>query len=87
MGSENAVQRIPANSISMPFTPAQEDVPALVKKIGKTTYRARIQFSTISNEAMSDEIKRILRNEEQRIQVNIDKPEIEKTGHVRGFFS
>ena len=36
---------------------------ALVKKIGKTTYRVRIHFSTFSRETMNDKIKRMLRNE------------------------
>ena len=37
-------------------TPARapEDAPALVKKIGKTTYRVRIHFSQTSTETMSD---------------------------------
>ncbi len=44
--------------------PVQEDErPALVKKIGKTTYRVTIYFSATSNETMSDKIKRMLRNE------------------------
>ena len=43
---------------------AQEDeCPALVKKIGKTTYRVTIHFSTTSRETMSDKIKRMLQNE------------------------
>ena len=37
--------------------------PALVKKIGKTTYRVRVHFSVTSRENMSDKIKRMLRNE------------------------
>jgi hypothetical protein len=37
--------------------------PALVKKIGKTTYRVTIHFSATSRETMSDKIKRMLRNE------------------------
>ena len=40
-----------------------EDTPALVKKIGKTTYRVTIHFSITSQENMSDKIKRMLRNE------------------------
>ncbi len=40
-----------------------EDTPALVKKIGKTTYRVTIHFSTTSRETMSDKIKRMIRNE------------------------
>ena len=45
----------------------QEDAPALVKKIGKTTYKVRIHFSTTSTETMSDKIKRMLRNEIQQM--------------------
>ncbi len=40
-----------------------EDRPALVKKIGKTTYKVRVHFSTTSTETMSDKIKRMLKNE------------------------
>lgn len=48
--------------------PAQRDTrPALVKKIGKTTYRVTIHFSTTSSETMSDKIKRMLRNEISRM--------------------
>ena len=47
-------------------TPAPEqDAPALVKKIGKTTYKVRVHFSTTSTETMSDKIKRMLKNEIQ----------------------
>ena len=42
---------------------APEDRPALVKKIGKTTYKVRVHFSTTSTETMSDKIKRMLKNE------------------------
>ena len=45
-------------------TTAQEaGQPALVKKIGKTTYKVTIHFSTTSTETMSDKIKRMLKNE------------------------
>lgn len=47
--------------------PTQEDAPALVKKIGKTTYKVRVHFSTTSTETMSDKIKRMLRNEIQQM--------------------
>lgn len=36
--------------------------PALVKKIGKTTYIVRVHFDKTNRETMSDKIKRILRN-------------------------
>ena len=46
-------------------TPARapEDAPALVKKIGKTTYKVRVHFSQTSNETMKDKIMRMLKNE------------------------
>ena len=37
--------------------------PALVKKIGRTTYIVRVHFSKTSKETMSDKIKRMLKNE------------------------
>ena len=50
-------------------TPARapEDAPALVKKIGKTTYKVRVHFSNTSTETMSDKIKRMLKNEIQQM--------------------
>ena len=55
-------------------TPARapEDAPALVKKIGKTTYKVRVHFSNTSTETMSDKIKRMLKNEIQA-DVTADK--------------
>ena len=44
-----------------------EDIPALVKTIGKTTYKVRVHFSQTSNETMSDKIKRKLKNEIQQM--------------------
>ena len=46
---------------------APEDAPALVKKIGKTTYTVRVHFSQTSTETMSDKIKRMLKNEIQQM--------------------
>ena len=51
-----------STAAASPLT-VQEDAPALVKKIGKTTYRVKIHFSETSRETMSDKIKRMLRNE------------------------
>lgn len=50
-------------------TPARapEDIPALVKTIGKTTYKVRVHFSQTSTETMSDKIKRMLKNEIQQM--------------------
>lgn len=46
---------------------APEDALALVKKIGKTTYKVRVHFSQTSTETMSDKIKRMLKNEIREI--------------------
>jgi len=43
---------------------APENTPAMVKKIGKTTYKVHVHFST---ETMSDKIKRMLKNEIQQM--------------------
>ena len=53
-------------------TPARapEDAPALVKKIGKTTYRVWAHFSTTSTETMEDKIKRLLREEVRQAMEN-----------------
>ena len=46
---------------------APESTPAMVKKIGKTTYKVRVHFSDTSTETMSDKIKRMLKNEIQQM--------------------
>ncbi len=46
---------------------AAKDAPALVKKIGRTTYIVRVHFSKTSKETMSDKIKRMLKNEIQQM--------------------
>ena len=46
---------------------APENTPAMVKKIGKTTYKVRVHFSDTSTETMSDKIKRMLKNEIQQM--------------------
>ena len=40
-----------------------DEPPAVVRQIGKTTYRVRVHFNTASRETMGDKIKRMLRNE------------------------
>ena len=46
---------------------APENTPAMVKKIGKTTYKVHVHFSNTSTETMSDKIKRMLKNEIQQM--------------------
>ena len=66
MNNENTVNINAADSTSS--LPVQgNERPALVKKIGKTTYRVTIHFSATNNENMSDKIKRMLRNEISRM--------------------
>ena len=48
-------------------TRAPENTPALVEKIGKTTYKVHVHFSNTSTETMSDKIKRMLKNEIQQM--------------------
>lgn len=54
-------------NISTDTTKQENDRPALVKKIDRTTYRVYIHFSTTSTETMSDKIKRMLKNEIQQM--------------------
>lgn len=50
-------------------TAPKTEPPALVKQIGKTTYKVRVHFSTTSHETMSDKIKRMLQYEASQIQM------------------
>ena len=51
----------PANA--SPLTVKEAAPPVMIKKIGKTTYRVKIHFSTTSKETMSDKIKRLIMND------------------------
>ena len=51
-------------------TAAQDNPPALVKKIGGMTYIVRVHFSTTSTETMEDKIKRLLREEVRQAMEN-----------------
>lgn len=46
---------------------SQKTQPMLVKKIGKTTYRAKIHYSKTNKETMNDKIRRMLCDEVQRM--------------------
>ena len=46
----------------------QVEQPALVKQIGKTTYKVKIHFSETSKETMSDKIVRMLKSEISQMQ-------------------
>ena len=61
MSSEKNIQNVAGT------TAGPENPPALVKKIGRTTYIVRIHFSKTSTETMSDKIKRMLKNEIQQM--------------------
>jgi hypothetical protein len=62
MNNENTASINAADSTA-PLPVQGNECPALVKKIGKTTYRVTIHFSATSSETMSNKIKRMLRNE------------------------
>ena len=63
METENMNMTATAIAPASGDVPAQENPPALVKKIGKMTYIVRVHFSTTSKETFSDKVKRMLRNE------------------------
>lgn len=50
-----------------PLNAKEMEQPAIVKKIGKTTYQVKIHFSTTSKETMSDKIKRLIINDCEKI--------------------
>jgi len=52
-----------SNTPTVQDTPAQDNPPALIKKIGKMTYIVRVHFSTTSKETFKDKVKRMLREE------------------------
>lgn len=64
---ERSISPMSNEKMNQNTTPAAEDVPALVKKIGRTTYIVKIHFSETNKETMSDKIKRMLRNEIQQM--------------------
>ena len=66
MDNENMNMTPAIDTASIPApedTAAQENPPALIKKIGGMTYIVRVHFSTTSTETMEDKIKRLLREE------------------------
>lgn len=68
MENENMTPDIETASVLAPEdTTAQENPPALIKKIGGMTYIVRVHFSTTSKETFSDKVKRLLRNEVRRL--------------------
>ena len=50
--------------------PTPQTPPALVKKIGKTTYLVWAHFSETSTETMEDKIKRMLREEVRQMMAD-----------------
>jgi len=47
-------------------TTTKAEQPHFVKRIGKTTYKVNVHFSTTSKETINDKIIRMLRNEVQQ---------------------
>lgn len=56
------------NTENITTTATQAEQPALVKQIGKTTYRVKVHFSETSKETMSDKIVRMLKSEISQMQ-------------------
>ena len=48
------------------LVPQDAPPPALVQKIGNTTYEVSFHFSTTSRETMSDKIKRLILNDSEK---------------------
>jgi len=70
---ENRTLDTAINTSSVPTvqdTTAQDNPPALIKKIGKMTYIVRVHFSTTSKETFEDKVKRMLRNEVRQLMEN-----------------
>ena len=70
MENENTNMAPAVDAASTPTpenTAAQENPPALIKKIGGMTYIVRVHFSTTSKETFSDKVKRLLRNEVRQL--------------------
>ena len=70
MDNENMNMILATDPASVPApedTTAQENPPALIKKIGGMTYIVRVHFSTTSKETFSDKVKRLLRNEVRQL--------------------
>ena len=56
------------NTENINTTATQAEQPALVKQIGKTTYKVKVHFSETSKETMSDKIVRMLKSEISNMQ-------------------
>lgn len=65
--SNKEIVKVNTTGNAVTLTVQEDDLPVLMKKIGKTTYRVTIHFSTTSSETMSEKIKRMLRNETQQM--------------------
>ena len=63
----NETRKTSTTAAASPLTVKEAPQPVMIKKIGKTTYRVKIHFSETSKETMSDKIKRMLKNEIQKM--------------------
>ena len=63
MSNKNSNNR----ATTSPLNAKEMEQPAIVKKIGNTTYQVKIHFSTTSKETMSDKIKRLIINDCEKI--------------------
>ena len=63
MSNEQTASTADNETTAAPLTPQEDERPALVKKIGNTTYEVSFHFSTTSTETMSDKIKRLIKRD------------------------
>lgn len=66
MNNENIPNKSAVDSV-VPVPARRDKRPTFVKKIGKTTYSVTIHFSATSQKTMSEKIKRMLRDEMNRM--------------------
>ena len=63
-------QRLPASVSGVPQRQTHDRPPDMVMKIERTTYRVWAHFSTTSKETLNDKIKRMLREDVQRMMAS-----------------
>ncbi|MBQ9348944.1 MAG: transposon-encoded TnpW family protein [Oscillibacter sp.] len=63
-------QRLPASVSGVPLRQTHDRPPDMVMKIDRTTYRVWAHFSQTSKETLNDKIKRMLREDVQRMMTS-----------------
>lgn len=64
LSAEQSFSAIAANTAANPEAVSPPDQPVyMLKRIGSTTYKVAVHFSTGTNETANDKIARLIRNE------------------------